>query len=759
MRFAIGLPMFFVVGCLSVRPFRKPGDKFPPGGARPMEKYMNRTKNTFRRFTAIIFSILITAAFMVTAPSPVRAAAGSLDNTFDGNGKLATDFNGGYDFATDVMVQPDGKIVVVGCSGSNSVNGEAVIARYNVNGSLDTTFSDDGKLVLGGANCGRVVVAVAWPTSISPKIVVAYWYFVPSTIKTLKVTRLNSNGTPDPTFDTDGTADSNVLDNYYLGDIAVQSDAKIIVVGGHRGTISGTTPDNDWSLHRFTSAGALDTTFSGDGRQQTDFGGSLNEFATSVKLLSNGTILVGGTGNPADQVFALARYTTNGSLDTNWGGGDGKVVTDLSNGNDITTGMTIDASGRILLAGSARPGGVQTGAIVRYNADGLLDTSFDGDGILQTASFGPVVEGIDLQELDGKIIGVGGTSDFIIGRLNQNGSPDSSFGNAGFVVTDMNNNSSDQGRAVAISFDRRVVVAGSTLNTTAGATTNFCVARYLPTNIPYRARFDFDGDNKSDIGILRPGNGQWWINRSGSGVTTVDTFGNASNRMAPLDFTGDGKADIAFWRPQTGEWFILRSENSSFYAFPFGMTFDLPAPGDYDGDGKADAAVFRPSTATWYISQSSGAPTRIEQFGISSDVPIVADYDEDGMADVGIFRPGPREWWIQRSTAGLLAIQFGNSGDKPVQGDYTGDGKADVAVFRPSTGEWFIVRSEDLSFYGFPFGMNGDVPAPADYDGDGRFDPTVVRGSTWFIARTTSGTQILGFGSAGDRPIANAFVP
>jgi hypothetical protein len=76
-------------------------------------------------------------------------------------------------------------------------------------------------------------------------------------------------------------------------------------------------------------------------------------------------------------------------------------------------------------------------------------------------------------------------------------------------------------------------------------------------------------------------------------------------------------------------------------------------------------------------------------------------------------------------------------------------------------GEWFIVRSEDFSFYGFPFGATGDVVAPGDYDGDGKFDATVFRPSsaTWFISRTTAGTQIVQFGANGDRPLPNSFVP
>jgi hypothetical protein len=277
--------------------------------------------------------------------------------------------------------------------------------------------------------------------------------------------------------------------------------------------------------------------------------------------------------------------------------------------------------------------------------------------------------------------------------------------------------------------------------------------------------FDFDGDGKTDIGIFRPNAflSEWWINRSSDGQTFALQFGASTDPIVPADYTGDGKTDIAFYRPISGEWYVLRSEDFSFFSLPFGVSSDIPVPADYDADGKADFAVYRPSSSTWFISQSSGAPTQFVQFGLTGDVPVVADYDGDGKADIAIFRQtaGGAEWWIQRSTAGSLALQFGNSTDKPVQGDYTGDGKADVAVWRPATGEWFVVRSEDSSFYGFPFGTNGDVVAPGDYDGDGKFDPTLFRpsNSTWFIARTTAGTQIVHFGTTGDRPLPNAFVP
>lgn len=271
--------------------------------------------------------------------------------------------------------------------------------------------------------------------------------------------------------------------------------------------------------------------------------------------------------------------------------------------------------------------------------------------------------------------------------------------------------------------------------------------------------FDFDGDSKTDLAIFRPGPGEWWYLKSGTGQNYAAQFGTTTDKIAPADFTGDGKADIAFWRPSTGEWYVLRSEDSSFYAFPFGTTGDVPAPADYDADGKTDAAVFRPSTATWFISRSSGGTT-IQTFGQLNDIPVPADYDGDGQSDIAIFRPGTGEWWLQRSTLGTIAFQFGTRSDKLTQGDFTGDGKADVAFWRPATGEWFVLRSENQSYYSFPFGTVTDVPTPGDYDGDGKFDAAVFRPSvsTWFVNKSGGGTLIQTFGQIGDQPVPGAFV-
>jgi hypothetical protein len=276
-----------------------------------------------------------------------------------------------------------------------------------------------------------------------------------------------------------------------------------------------------------------------------------------------------------------------------------------------------------------------------------------------------------------------------------------------------------------------------------------------------KAPFDFDGDNKTDVSIFRPSNGQWWWSRSSDGQTYAAAFGNATDNIIPADFTGDGVADIALWRPTTGEWFVLRSENMSFYSFPFGAAGDVPVPGDYDGDTKADNAVFRASGNTWFIQKSGGGIDTIV-FGGTGDKPAVGDYDGDNKTDVAIYRPSTGVWWIRNSSTGnTAAYQFGIATDLPVQGRYTADNKTDVAFYRPSTGEWFVLRSENLTFYSVPFGTIGDVPVPGDYDGDGRFDTSVFRPSNanWFIDRTSAGTLILQFGVTTDKPVPNAYVP
>jgi uncharacterized delta-60 repeat protein len=701
---------------------------------------------------------IVLAGFNEDLPDADMALArytttGALDPTFDIDGLLTVELGNTSERAAKIALQPDGKIVAVGDSFSAGFL-DATLERFNANGTIDTSFGSQGSVAIHFPDEN------SWASDVEiqadGKIVVAVNSFEHGKYI---VARFDSTGDLDSTFGNAGIAVVQVgATNDVVYDLAIQADGKIVAAGGS----FDTTSDN--SLIRLNSNGSPDTSFGSMGKVRIP-DGDLSQVIRSIAIDGSGRIYAAAgnlsgssTGNTQ---FTVMRLSSTGSLDPTFGGG---IVHTPFTSQGFATALALQNDGKVVVAGM----GWEAYPLARYNTNGSLDTSFDGDGKVVT----PIQPGAfcELRGLviqpNGKIV-VAGTfpdvlkTDASILRYNSDGTPDASFGTGGKVVTALSS-ISNWFQSLVIRPNGKLVAGGASSN---GMNYDFTLAQYIGDAASNRSPFDFDGDGKTDIGIFRP-NGpasEWWVNRSSTGQTFALQFGASTDRITPADYTGDGKADIAFFRPSSGEWYVLRSEDFSFFALPFGTNGDVPVPADYDADGKADFAVFRPSSSTWFISQSSGAPTRIEQFGATGDQPVVADYDADGKADIGIFRPaaGGAEWWIQRSTAGLLALQFGASTDRAVQGDYTGDGKADVAVWKPSTGEWFIVRSEDFSFYGFPFGVSTDVVAPGDYDGDGKFDATVFRPSnaTWFIARTTAGTQIVQFGATGDRPIPNAFVP
>ena len=682
---------------------------------------------------------------------------GSPDMTFDNDGKRIEDPGTRETSGRGMVIQPDGKILVAGYTDTDSTYWDFVVARYNTNGSLDQSFGVEGAATADFGTTQDEGVAVA----LAPdgKIVV-----VGSTLEQqtqnydIAVARFHANGNPDLTFNGTGKLVLPIgLANDWGRGVTVQPDGKIVIVG------STDVPqgNSDVAVVRLTQSGSLDNTFNGTGKAVTAVGLN-NDEANSVAILPDGKIVASGVAynGPSDADFAVVRYTAAGVPDNTFGS-FGRQITPIGVAFDIANGLAVQPDGKILLAGYSTnvSGTTAQYAVVRYGTNGQPDSTFDNDGIVTTTIGLTVSVGTDVAvQPDGKIV-VGGAvalgSDigFAAARYLSNGSLDDTYGVGGKAVSAVEANSYDIGWSVAIDGQGRTVMAGD-------AQKLFGLVRFKGDAITRDTPFDFDGDNKSDVSIFRPSNGEWWVLKSSNGGNFATQFGSGTDRMVPADFTGDGKTDVAFWRPSTGQWFVLRSDDQSFFAFPFGTNGDIPVPADYDGDDKADAAVFRPSNATWFIRRSSDGGTTIQQFGASTDQPVPADYDGDGKADLAIRRPSNGEWWINRSTAGVVAMQFGNGSDKTVVGDYTGDGKADVAFWRPSTGQWFVLRSENQSFFAFPFGTNGDIPSPADYDGDGKTDATVFRpaGATWFVNKTSGGVLTVPFGASGDQPVPNAFV-
>ena len=391
------------------------------------------------------FAPLIAIVLMAVVVATVLAAAGDLDTTFDGDGIVTTDF-GSDDGAVDVAIQADGKIVAAGSSG-----GKFALARYNSDGSLDTTFGTGGLVTTAFASdSGGGAVAI----QSDGKIVHAGIKF--AGVDNFALARYNIDGSLDTTFGTGGLVTTN-MGFAAAHDVAIQADGKIVAVG---------TDDVRFALARYNSDGSLDTTFDGDGKVFTAMG-TVGVAAFGLAIQSDGKILAAGD---SDGNFALARYNSDGSLDTTFDG-DGLVTTAFA--SDSGGGaVAIQSDGKIVHAG-IKFAGVDNFALARYNIDGSLDTTFGTGGLVTTEMGSEPAHNVAIQA-DGKIVALGGS--FALARYNSDGSLDTTFGTGGKVFTAMGT----EAFGLAIQSDGKIVTAGKSDG-------NFALARYdaaAPTATP-----------------------------------------------------------------------------------------------------------------------------------------------------------------------------------------------------------------------------------------------------------------------------------
>jgi uncharacterized delta-60 repeat protein len=748
----------------------------------------NNRKMSFAA-TILLAAMLPITGVTVTISAQAQQNPGILDSTFNGNGKIVANLGNPDNIAGAIAVQSDGKIVVAGLTGAIDSESETpgssdfVVLRYNTDGTLDNSFDGDGKVVTSFGNgedgAGAVLIQP------NGKILVAGSINTKTASGEIALARYNADGSLDTMFDGDGkrTTDVLAIAEERADAMILQPDGKIVVVVS---TVRDNYLDEQIFVVRYNADGSFDTSFGGDGFTTLPPiipGGAMQGLSAShIALQADGKIVVAGTVSTAQNSdFFVWRINPNGTGDQTFGG---RVVTASFGNSDNAVSVFIQPNNKILVAGSTFNNTTFKNdfAFARFNPDGTLDATFNGTGKKVTSYGGSGLFTLPLDfeiQPNGKIVSVGpiltsateADASFAVTRFDAEGNLDANFGSGGKVETNFGAGL-DVAFAVAIQSDGKIVAAGSSEANRETDNYNVAVARYISDGgtVPRKTEFDFDGDGKSDISVFRPmEQAYWYYLRSGSNdAFTAAQWGTANDRIAPADYDGDGKTDIAVWRSNANNqnqsyFYILNSSNNTFRAEQFGNTLDIPWSGDWDGDNRADLAVYRRAAnaneqSHFYYRPSAAAGVNFVTigWGNSTDEPMRGDFDGDGKLDAAVARGNI--WYIRQSSNGAMrAENWGVFTDRWVPADYDGDGKTDVAVYRD--GAWYIKQSSNNQPRYVSWGLNTDRPVPADYDGDGKADVAVYRGGTWYLLNSSSGgMKSVNFGLPNDQPVQTAYL-
>lgn len=613
--------------------------------------------------------------------------AGQLDLPFGGTGKVVTavPFRDGFIYSS--ALQADGKIVVAG-SFTNGSNSDLALARYNINGDLDTSFGSAGRVVTSIGSGNDVAYGVAIQKD--GKIVAGgYTSSGAAGSDDFAVARYNSDGTLDGSFGIGGIVVNGIGGSDDVGyTLTLQPDGKIIIAGA-----TYTSGNNSiFGLIRYNPNGTLDQTF-GSGGRVTDAVGGLHENPISLVVQSDGKILAGGEGdnNGSDYDLEIVRYNSNGSRDTSFNG-TGKVITPVGSLNDLGGYLALQTDGKIILAGAIEVSGQlnRNFGLLRYNSNGTPDTSFGTNG-KTSVEFGNL-NAIKIQA-DGRIVAVGSSNngsntDFAVARYNTNGSLDSSFGVGGKVTTTIGNGN-EGAYSVAIQTDGMIVASGYAND---GVNNYFALVRYHGDYLAPSVQF-------SDATYSANENG-------GSAVITVSRTGDLGF-PATVNFTAANGTAIA------GSDYTSTAGTLTFAAGVPTKTFSVVLAADNLVEGN--------ETVNLSLSSPTGATLGSPNTATLTIVDVTT-----GQVDTGFGRTG------------IITTQIGSSDDAAYGVAIQADGKiVAVGSGTSSTPDFAIVRynpdgSLDNSFGTggrviTPFGNSSDVAYAVAIQSDGKI---VAAGTT-----------------------------
>lgn len=370
-------------------------------------------------FTLLILTFVL---FTVKAQNP-----GDFDPTFGDGGVVMTAIGNNFGMASDMVLQPDGKVIVVGRARIGAY--KAVLVRYNADGTLDATFGEGGVVTTPSVGItDRAESVVLLPDG---RIVVSGFIDAGATYYAI-VMRYFDDGDLDPTFGENGICHLQTLGNSET--LALQDDGKVIV-GGH-------VADN-FGLARVNTDGTIDTSYGTDGYVTTDM--TQYSYIFDLAFQEDGKLIAAGFkgGETSYGDVVVARYTVDGILDTSFGT-EGLYINDLGGLADFGTSVGIQTDGKIIVGSHKELDDplevpVYDATIIRLNSDGTLDDTFGTNGI---AAIKMVEEANYVQDLtiqaDGKIlftgsVVTGGASSYhtYVTRLNTDGSLDQSFADQG----------------------------------------------------------------------------------------------------------------------------------------------------------------------------------------------------------------------------------------------------------------------------------------------------------------------------------------
>lgn len=473
-------------------------------------------------------------------PGPV---APGLDASFAGSGKTLIGFGGVYSAAYAVAIQSDGRIVVAGVTNGSSGSGLA-LARLNTDGSPDLSFGVNGKVTTPGVDDASAVAI-----QLDGKIVAAGGY------SGFELARYNTNGSLDTSFGSNGIARAIFASNTGTAQaVRIQSDGKIIVSG-----FANATGPAQFALARFSTNGTLDTAFGSGGEVLTTIETGCEAYGAGIQ--PDGKLVAGGlAATAATADFAAARYNTNGALDLTFGS-LGRTTNNVGGGTlDGAYAMAIQTDGKIVLAGGAGLGnfaGPITGwanvnsfvALARFNTNGTPDTTFGNNGTVLTeiGSYSDVALALTLQP-NGKILisgaSVNGNYEWFVQRYSSDGSTDSTYGDNSVRFVNFGSGTNEYAYALALDASGRAVVAGD-----AGGL--FGVARLLQDASTVSLKISLTSTNSALISWPYPSAGWRLLQNSNLASTNWVT--------PPETITNDGTNEFIVVSPPSGNPFFRLS--------------------------------------------------------------------------------------------------------------------------------------------------------------------------------------------------------